>query len=93
MPRKRKTPEERLVDLWEDLSGYPLWLKGFKTMCGYVELIGAEEVEEAVIASAERPGPIIDRWRYFCGICRNKVAEQMDPTSQPGLNQPRTQEE
>jgi len=79
MPRKPKplTAIEKIDLLWFDLAGWPLWDKGIKALENYIELIGFEEVEEAVVASAERPVSRLDRWRYCCGICRNKLAERM----------------
>lgn len=86
MGRKPKplTEIEKIDLLWFDLAGWPLWENGVKALENYLELIGFSEVEEAVIASAERPGSRIDKFRYCCGVCRNKLAERMEGRELPG---------
>lgn len=70
-------PRQSVDDLWEELSGRPLWERAVKALNNYVELIGYEEVQHAIFASAERDGSRFDNWRYCCGICRNVLAERM----------------
>lgn len=79
--RTKYTPEERRIrKMWMELSGYTLWEKGLKALSNYVELVGFEEVEEAVIIAAERDDSIIMRFRYCCGILKTKLARKMDPS-------------
>jgi hypothetical protein len=72
--------EKRLFSLWEELSGSPLWDTARKTLTNYMELLTPEEVEEAIITAAERHDTRVNRFRYFCGICRTKLAKKLDPS-------------
>lgn len=83
-PSQQETePIEQIAALWEELSGYALWQNGLKALENYLELLDYGTVEEAVVASAERPDSRINCFRYCCGILRNKLAEKMDPSIAP----------
>ncbi len=77
------TQKTKIRKMWSELSGYPLWKKAEKALLNYVELVGYDEVEEAIVISAQRDDSIIERFKYCCGILKNKLARKMDPQSVP----------
>lgn len=76
-------PETKLARIWAQLAGFHLWAKAKITLATYVETLGPEEVEEAIIIAAERDDSKLNRWRYFCGVCRSKARERLSPAPHP----------
>lgn len=82
-----------LMEHWESLSDNRFTLKysARKSLVEFLDALGESEVLDAMEIAAERFGTdkIEGRFKYFCGICHNKIREVSGDSSNEVFNKAR----
>lgn len=84
---EQKAREEQILqdinDHWASLCGNKFVLNenGFSSVRRFLDKLTPMEVKDAMSIAAYSVEDIGDRFKYFCGVCHNKIAEKSGDTS------------
>ena len=84
---EEKVKEEQILqeinDYWASFCNgqYIISEKGLSSVRLFLKKLTPMEVREAISIAAKAVEDVEDRFKYFCGVCHNKIAEKAGDTS------------
>lgn len=90
---EKKVKEEQILqeinDYWASLCDERFILNesGLSSVKRFLAKLTPMEVKEAISIAANAVEDVEDRFKYFCGVCHNKVAEKAGDTSRSTFRQ------